>query len=100
MLKLPLSRPVTNALLTLLNAHNTFMRGQKEAHLQLLVHMMEEHIRVLGGKLAKRSGWEYRGNALKVMRFYLMGYRMQARYFTQMVDKYVEIIVQIQDDLS
>jgi hypothetical protein len=33
LLKLPSSNPVTQLLMTLLNAHNTFLKSQRDAHL-------------------------------------------------------------------
>ena len=89
LLKLPSSNPVTSLLMTLLNAHSTFLKNQRDAHLQLIVHMMSKSVSLLSLKVANQaSPYEYRTNALKVLKFYLMGYRMQAKYFTDNCDTY------------
>jgi hypothetical protein len=89
LLKLPTSNPVTSLLMTLLNAHNTFLKSQRDAHLQLMVHMMSKSVSLLSLKVANQaSPYEYRKNALKILKFYLLGYRMQAKYFTDNCETY------------
>jgi hypothetical protein len=38
-------------------------------------------------------------NALKVLKFYLMGYRMQAKYFTDNCDTYQAVIIELRTTL-
>lgn len=53
LLKLPLSNVVTNIVLSLLNAHRSYMSQQATAHLQLLVHLMSDAMNTLTSKLIK-----------------------------------------------
>jgi hypothetical protein len=101
LLKLPMSHPVTVLLQTILNAHNTFQKSQKDAHLQLIVHLMSHSVGILSQKVGKKnSPYEYRMNALKILRFFLFGYRMQARYFTDQCENYLTVILELKEAIK
>ena len=62
--------------------------------------MMSKSVSLLSSKVANQaSPYEYRINALKVLNFYLMGYRMQAKYFTDNCDTYQSVIIELRTTL-
>ncbi|TNV85471.1 hypothetical protein FGO68_gene12743 [Halteria grandinella] len=93
LLKLPLSSTVTVILLQLFNAHRSYMIQQRTAHLQLLVHMMSDSVSNLTSKLIKSLSPIMRLNCLKLLRFFLLGYRMQPSYFLDYCDsRYLQVL--------
>lgn len=101
LLKLPFSNPVTLLIQTILNAHITFQKTQKDAHLQLLVHLMSQSVDILSQKTAKKTNpFEHRSNALRILKFYLFGYRMQAKYFTDGCENYLSVLLELKDAMN
>ena len=62
--------------------------------------MMSKSVSLLSSKVANQaSPYEYRMNALRVLKFYLLGYRMQAKYFTDNCDTYQSVIIELRTTL-
>ena len=54
---------------------------------------MSSSIATLMSKLAKNNG--FRQNALNILKFFVFGYRMQAKYFTDYSDTYIAILKEL-----
>jgi hypothetical protein len=97
LLKLPLSKSVTTVVFALLNAHHTFMREDRASHLQLLVHLSQSSVDQLTAKLVKAQTPEIKANAIALLKFFLLGYTLQPKYFTDHADRFSQALAQCKE---